>query len=81
MPPKKKNQKKKKKKKTDSDSDYEVEALLQCRPGGKGEREYLVKWKNYTNDFNTWEPLGNLSNSPTLVREFHEQLGLQVRRS
>jgi Chromo (CHRromatin Organisation MOdifier) domain len=34
---------------------YEIESILSHR-GSPGSYEYLVKWKNYSPDFNTWEP-------------------------
>lgn len=39
---------------------YEVEAFLQRKGTGNGER-VLVKWKGYSSAQNTWEPLCNVS--------------------
>jgi len=46
----------------DDDEFYEVEAIL-GRKYNKRKRnyKYLVKWKNYSEDDNTWEPEENLS--------------------
>lgn len=34
--------------------------------------EYLVKWKDFSDAENTWEPVNNL-NCPDLVREFQSK--------
>ena len=39
--------------------EYEVEAVCDKRLR-KGKAEYLVKWKGWDSDDNTWEPIGNL---------------------
>lgn len=50
--------------------EYEVERVLDSRMY-RGRKEYLVKWKGYTDENNSWEPEQNLNNSPALVEEFH----------
>ncbi|KAJ4349225.1 hypothetical protein N0V95_004761 [Ascochyta clinopodiicola] len=47
------------------DSDHEVQAILDMRPGSCGEAEYLVAWRGYPDD-DTWE-----SYIAALVRDFH----------
>jgi hypothetical protein len=53
--------------------EYEVEQILAMRSRGRGARnkEYLVKWKGYTNEECMWIPKRDL-NSPDLLREFEE---------
>mmetsp|Transcript_14973 Transcript_14973/g.23179 ORF Transcript_14973/g.23179 Transcript_14973/m.23179 type:complete len:134 (+) Transcript_14973:181-582(+) len=41
---------------------YEVEAVVGQRKK-KGRYEYLIKWKGYASDQNTWEPIANLNKS------------------
>jgi len=41
---------------------YEVEAVVGQRKK-KGRNEYLIKWKGYASDENTWEPVANLNES------------------
>src|SRR5208337_4514411 len=44
----------------DSESEeYEVERILDSRQQGRNV-EYLVKWKNYEQEENTWEPVTHL---------------------
>ena len=38
----------------------------------RGQRQYLVKWKGYTDEHNTWEPKKNLEGALRLLREFQE---------
>ena len=42
-----------------SNDDWEVEAVLQYRMK-YGVEQWLVKWKGYGEDHNTWEPWANL---------------------
>ncbi|KAF4456506.1 pol polyprotein [Fusarium austroafricanum] len=51
---------------------YEAEAIRDTRREN-GRREYLVKWKNYPENENTWEPPKHLTNAQRLLRNFHQQ--------
>jgi hypothetical protein len=42
------------------DDEWEVEAVVQYRTYYRKE-QYLIKWKGYGEDRNTWEPLEHLS--------------------
>lgn len=50
-----------------SEKVYYVEKILDFRVRGNI-REYLLKWRNYSKKYNTWEPEENLS--PDLVEDF-----------
>lgn len=39
---------------------FEIEKIIARRVTSQGYTEYLIKWKNYSNEENTWEPLENL---------------------
>jgi len=55
------------------DKEYEVEKILDYQEI-KGKPHYLVKWQDYTDAENTWEPKRNLmKNCSDLLREFHRQ--------
>jgi hypothetical protein len=52
--------------------DYEVEEILDTRKNTKGQQEYLIKWENYDESENSWEPTKNL-NCDHLVKQFHQR--------
>lgn len=49
--------------------EYEVEEILDTRTTTGNQQEYLIKWKNFEHEENTWEPTENL-NCPGLLEEF-----------
>lgn len=53
--------------------EYEVEEILQFREED-GVRLFLVKWKGYEPDNNTWEPEKNLVNASDAIGKFWEEL-------
>ena len=59
-----------------SNTDWEVQRIVSRRPipGRDGEYEYEVKWKGYSDDDNTWEPLAHLSGASEMVAEFEQRL-------
>lgn len=50
--------------------EYEVEEIRGHRKRGRGS-QYLVKWADYDESENTWEPGGNLT--PSLLRQYHQK--------
>ncbi|CAA9317827.1 hypothetical protein AVDCRST_MAG94-1309 [uncultured Leptolyngbya sp.] len=53
---------------TDEEQEFEVEKIL-----GKEGQKYLVKWKGYPPEENTWEPVKHLGNCRLLLQQFHRQ--------
>ncbi|KAG6365779.1 hypothetical protein INS49_007390 [Diaporthe citri] len=53
--------------------EYEVEEILQSKEEN-GVHLYLVKWKGYQHDSNTWEPETNLTNASDTIGKFWEEL-------
>ncbi|CAG2117592.1 unnamed protein product, partial [Medioppia subpectinata] len=50
---------------------YEVESIYEMGVNDKTKViEYLVKWKNWAKEHNTWEPTSNLSQCKQLLQEF-----------
>ena len=56
------------------ETDYEVERILDHRLF-KSSRQYLVKWKDYGTEFNSWEPETNI-NAPELVQLYIQSRGV-----
>jgi len=57
--------------KNDSFEDYEVERIILSRYNVDGELQYLIKWKGYKGEDNTWEPSSNIS--PELIEAFNKK--------
>ena len=53
------------------EKEYEVEEILD-RQERRGKIRYLVKWKGYTAEENTWEGLENLKNAREKIEEFEK---------
>ena len=47
----------------------------------RGKPKYLVRWKGYTVEEDTWERLENLENTMDLVEEFEKEIReVEIRR-
>jgi hypothetical protein len=55
----------------DNENEYEVEEILDSRRLGKG-IEFLVRWKGYGPEEDTYEPLKNLANAIDTLDEFQK---------
>ena len=51
--------------------EYEVEEITDSR-FKHGKLKFLVKWSGYTDDYNTWEPEANCTNSRDIINEFYK---------
>jgi len=51
--------------------EYEVEEITDSRLKC-GKLKFLVKWSGYTDDYNTWEPEANCTNSRDIINEFYK---------
>jgi hypothetical protein len=60
--------------------EYEVESILgQQTYGWWKKKQYLVKWKGYSDMHNSWELAKNV-NAPELVKEYHACHPAQIRK-
>jgi hypothetical protein len=63
----------------DEEQEWEVEAIVNHRQDGRSkERQYLIKWKSWPDDHNTWLPaFPNLENSKELLSSYDQNHGLE----
>ncbi|XP_022066943.1 chromodomain Y-like protein [Acanthochromis polyacanthus] len=58
---------------------YEVERIVDKRKNKKGKVEYLVRWRGYGSEGDTWEPETHLSTCMIYVHEFNRQYAERQR--
>lgn len=56
----------------DDSTEYEVEEILDVKQL-RNKLRFLVRWKGYGPEDNTWEPQENLTNAQDLVKQFYEK--------
>jgi hypothetical protein len=54
----------------EGEEEYEIEELIDARIWRK-QKQYLVKWKDYPDSDNSWEPLKNITHANDAITEFH----------
>jgi len=59
----------------DGELEWEVDSLVAHRPIS-GRYEYLVRWKGFTSDEDTWEPEAHLRNCPDILSAYRAQHSL-----
>jgi len=58
---------------------FEVEKILSKRDK-KEKTEYLIKWKNYDDSWNTWEPANSLEGAFKLIDKFEKEVRKQISK-
>ncbi|KAI4356182.1 hypothetical protein L6164_000224 [Bauhinia variegata] len=56
-----------------ADGFFEIEAIRRKRVK-KGQTQYLIKWRDWPETANTWEPLENLSGVSDVIESFEDRL-------
>ena len=57
----------------EGEKEYKIEKILD-RQDVRGKLKYLVRWKEYTAEEDTWKRLENLENTMKLVKEFEQEI-------
>ena len=56
----------------EGEEEYEVDSVLNSRRWGRGKKlQYLVHWKGWGPEHDSWEDASNLTNAPAKVKEFY----------
>ena len=50
----------------------EIEKVVDKRVDSDGQVKYFVKWKGYSNEENTWEPIENIE-ADAMIEEFENK--------
>ena len=62
------------------DGSYEVERIIDIRASKARGTEFLIKWRFYEDEHNTWEPEGLLDNCPLVKSAFKKAGGRSLSR-
>ncbi|KAF8591974.1 hypothetical protein K439DRAFT_618242 [Ramaria rubella] len=60
---------------------YEVEFIRKARVTEDAAWEYYIKWGNYGEEDNSWEPEENLTGCRRMLKSFWEQIGPKIKGS
>src|SRR5882762_2080216 len=56
----------------EGEPEFKIEDILSSRKKGRG-IQYLIKWKGYGNEENTWEAKSWMGNAKEIIKEFHQK--------
>lgn len=59
----------------DDTEEYEVSQIINHRMRGK-KMEYLIRWAGWSEYFNTWEPIDNLTHAREAIQQYHAKLDI-----
>ena len=65
------------KKRVKFDDEFEVERILDKRRDAKDGYEYLVQWRGYSSEDNSWEPASNVANAARAIADYEQSLTQQ----
>jgi histone-lysine N-methyltransferase SUV39H len=65
----------------EGEQEYEVERILDHRIVQNGVFNYLVKWRGWSREYNTWEPEENLTNCEEMLRNYLKKMKVHTSGS
>ena len=54
----------------EGEPEYKIEEVVSSQKCGRG-IQYLIKWKGYGNEENTWEVRSNMAKVKDAIKDFH----------
>ena len=67
------------KKRNEREKEYEVEKIIGKKMNGNS-KEYLIKWKGYSENESTWEPESNLENARLSIEKYESLMKKQEKK-
>ena len=64
----------------DEPDEWEVEDIVTHEPELDGQSHYLVKWKGWPVEYNTWEPEEHLANASQMLSRYKRQASKSHRK-
>jgi hypothetical protein len=55
----------------EGEEEYEVEEIIDARLW-RNQKQYLIKWRDYPESDNSWEPLKNITHAENAITDFHD---------
>ena len=65
----------------EDDDEWEVEEVKDERQGKEGTSHFLIKWKDWPTEYNTWEPEENMANAQGAIRAFRKQRAKKAKNT
>lgn len=66
----------------EGEEEFEVEEILTHKPKGRKKTDprvkFLIKWKGYGEENNTWEPYKNLKNAHAALDEYWDTIAVRA---
>ena len=62
----------------DEEEEFVIEKVVDKRVDSDGQVEYFLKWKGYSDEENTWEPLENVETEEMIIEYEKKNQGMYI---